>query len=99
MSRCKRAFPVSTRPSAFQEAVQQHNTSRDGDDEADNANVAYHATHNADIVLGEVKAEVLVASGTENFPRLDDLSGQAIAMVVIIRAFASLYELWSDSKK
>ena len=49
-------------------------------------------------MLGQVQAIVLIAPGTENLSRLNNLRSEAVAVVVIIRrAIAGLDEFWRDA--
>ena len=97
MARRESPGSISTALAALQEAIKYDNACGHGDDEADDTDVAKHASNDRDVVFRQVQAVVLVAAGTKYFPGLYHLGGEAVAMHRVILTATRLDELGTDT--
>ena len=84
MTRRESSLAIGTRAAALEEAVEEHDTSGDGDDEADDTDVTDDAADDTHVVLRQMQAEVFVAPRAEDLARLDNLRRQTVTVEVVV---------------
>ncbi len=99
MSRGKRSGAISSTLTAFQKAVEYHNTGSHCNNETDNTYIADHTSNDRHIVLGQVQSVMLVTPRAKDLSGLDDLRRETITVHCVIGTGARIDKLWTDSKQ